>query len=139
MRFGVVTPPIPHQQVENNTLLFLSPIQCAGRPEAARCPFARTRRNTRRFHFLIRIRPGDGFGRPHPAWQQQTFHSPSSEPLRRRPASLRAVVFVTTGLCSHFVTVILSLSILSPRLILLCADRQPPGPNCGNMCLIYTV
>lgn len=116
-------PPIPHQQVENNTLLFFSwhNVQDSPRQRAA---LSLVQGGTRIGFISDSASPGDCLGRPHQAWQE-TFYSPSSEPLRHRPTSLQAVVFVTTGVRSHFVTV-----------VLLYADHQPPGPNCRNLCLI---
>lgn len=108
--------------------------QCAGQPEATCCPFARTRRNTDRFHFWF------GFAR-------RLFRSSSSSlagdfllaVLRTAAAptnkpSSRGVChnWGSQPLCDgRFVFVN-----FGPRLILLYADHQPPGPNCQNLCLI---
>lgn len=129
-------PPIPHQQVENNTLLFFFPDTMCRTARGGVLPFRSYEEEHTSVSFSDLDSPGDCFGRPHQAWQQETFHSPSSEtaaaPTSEPPSR---------GVChywglqplgdGHFVFVN-----FGPRPILLCADHQPPGPNCGNVCLI---
>lgn len=69
-------------------------VQCARRPEAPCCPFARTRRNTDGFHFWFRF-------------ARRLFRSFSSGLagdflLADLPTSLQAVALVTTAVRSHF-------------------------------------
>lgn len=131
-------PPIPQQQVENNTLLFFFSwynVQDSPRQRAA---LSLVQGGTQIGFISDSASPGDSFGRPHQAWQE-TFYSPSSEPLRHRPASLQAVVFVATGVRSHFATVVLSLSILAPGWFCFTLITNLPGQTAGICVWLHTV